>query len=139
VPSSCNTTTLQTTTSLPLPSLTWGIRPSNFIFVSAIPSPQTPKISITGQQSMDHTCNTIQMIETMKGIFWSIKRHGDVYIAIGAFQDMDRLPDFDDMMSHPALLVPQKIPVDEGAILPYFPNLVEAVPTLCTLLQLRKS
>jgi hypothetical protein len=30
--------------------------------------------------------------------------------------------------AHPALLVPQKIPVDEDAILPYFPNLVEAVP-----------
>jgi hypothetical protein len=51
-----------------------------------------------------------------------------VSIAIGAFADMDRLPDFDKMVAHPALLVPQKIPVDEDAILPYFPNLVEAVP-----------
>jgi hypothetical protein len=63
----------------------------------------------------------------MKGIFWSVK-NGDVSIAIGAFADMDRLPDFDEMVDHPALLVPQKIPVDEDAILPYFPNLVEAVP-----------
>jgi hypothetical protein len=31
-------------------------------------------------------------------------------------------------VAHPALLVPQKIPVDEDAILPYFPNLMEAVP-----------
>jgi hypothetical protein len=70
----------------------------------------------------------IQMIETMKLIFWSIKRHGDVSIAISAFADMDRLPDFDDMVSHPVFLMPQKIPVDEDAILPYFPNLLEAVP-----------
>jgi hypothetical protein len=32
-------------------------------------------------------------------------------IAIGAFEDMDRLPDFDEMVAHPAILVPQKIPV----------------------------
>jgi hypothetical protein len=41
---------------------------------------------------------------------------------------MDRLPDFDEMVAHPALLVPQKIPVDEDTILPYFLNLMEAVP-----------
>jgi hypothetical protein len=41
---------------------------------------------------------------------------------------MDHLPDFDEMVAHPALFVPQKIPVDEDLILPYFPNLVEAVP-----------
>jgi hypothetical protein len=69
------------------------------------------------------------MIENMKGIFWSIKKNGDMYITIGAFADMDRLPDFDKMVAHPVLLVPQKIPVDEDAILPYFPNLVEAVPS----------
>jgi hypothetical protein len=57
------------------------------------------------------------------------KKNGDVSIAIGAFADMDRLPDFDEMVVHPALLVPQNIPVDEDAILPYFPNLVEAVPS----------
>jgi hypothetical protein len=89
---------------------------------------KAPKARITGQQSMDHTCNMIQMIETMKLIFWSIKRHGDVSIAIGAFSDMDRLPNFNEMLAHPALLVPQKIPVDEDASLPYFPNLVEAIP-----------
>jgi hypothetical protein len=50
-----------------------------------------------------------------------------VSIEIGAFADMDRLPHFDKMVAHPALLVPQKIPVDEDAILPYFPNLLEAV------------
>jgi hypothetical protein len=33
------------------------------------------------------------------------------------------------MVAYPALLVSQKIPVDEDAILPYFPNLVEAVPS----------
>jgi hypothetical protein len=68
---------------------------------------------------MDQTYNMIQMIETMKLIFWSIKRHGDVSIAIGVFADMDRLPDFDEVVAHPALLVPQKIPVDETAIFPY--------------------
>jgi hypothetical protein len=41
---------------------------------------------------------------------------------------MDHLPDFHKMVAHPALLVPQKIPVDEYTLLPYFPNLVEAVP-----------
>jgi hypothetical protein len=76
---------------------------------------------------MDHTCNMIQMIETMKGIFWSVK-NGDVSIEMGAFADMERIPNFDKMMAHPALLIPQKIPVDEDVILPYFPNLLEAVP-----------
>jgi hypothetical protein len=88
---------------------------------------KAPKAHITGQQYMDHTCNMIQMIEIMKGICWHIKHHGDVSIAIGAFADMDRLPDFDEMVAHPALLVPQKIPVDKDAILPYIPNLVEAI------------
>jgi hypothetical protein len=41
------------------------------------------------------------MIKTMKGIFWSIKQNGDISIAIGAFADMDRLPDFDKMVAHP--------------------------------------
>jgi hypothetical protein len=50
-----------------------------------------------------------------------------VSIKIGAFADMGRLPDFDEMVAHSALLVPQKIPVDEDAILPYFPNLVEVI------------
>jgi hypothetical protein len=77
---------------------------------------------------MDHTCSMIQMIETMKGIFWSINKNGDVSIAIGAFADMENVPKFDKMVAHLALLVPQKIPVDEDAILPYFPNLVETVP-----------
>jgi hypothetical protein len=78
---------------------------------------------------MDHTCNMIQMIKTLKEIFWSVKKYYDVSIAIGAFADMVRLPDFHEMVAHPALLVPHKIPVDEDAILPYFPNLVEAVPS----------
>jgi hypothetical protein len=51
-----------------------------------------------------------------------------VSIAIGAFADMDRLPHFDGMVAYPALLVLHKISVDEDAILPYFPNLVEAAP-----------
>jgi hypothetical protein len=51
-----------------------------------------------------------------------------MFIAIGAFADMDRLADFDKMVDHLVLLVPQKIPVDEDAIFPYFPNLVEAIP-----------
>jgi hypothetical protein len=46
----------------------------------------------------------------MKLIFWSIKRHGDVSISIVAFADMDPLPDFDEMVAHPGLLVLQKIP-----------------------------
>jgi hypothetical protein len=50
-----------------------------------------------------------------------------VSIAIGVFAHMDSLPNFDDMVVHPVLLVSQKIPVDEDAILPYFHNLVEAV------------
>jgi hypothetical protein len=62
--------------------------------------------------------------------FWSVNRHGDVSIAIGAFAEMCGLPDFDDTAAHPALIVPQKIPVDEDEMLPYFPNLVEAVPGL---------
>jgi hypothetical protein len=41
---------------------------------------------------------------------------------------MDRLPNFDAMVAHPELLMLQKIPVDEDAILPYFTNIVEAVP-----------
>jgi hypothetical protein len=49
-------------------------------------------------------------------------------IAIGAFPDMSHLPDFDDMVAHPALLVPHKIPVDEDTILPCFPILMEAIP-----------
>jgi hypothetical protein len=57
-----------------------------------------------------------------------VHNKGDVSIAIGAFADMDCLPDFDKMVAHPAFRVPQKIPVDEDAILPYFPNLVEDVP-----------
>jgi hypothetical protein len=87
---------------------------------------KAPKARATGRQSMDHTCNMIQMIETMKGIFWCIKK-GDASIDIGALADMEFLPDFDKMVAHPALRVPQKIPVDEDAILPYFPNIVEAV------------
>jgi hypothetical protein len=46
------------------------------------------------------------------------QKNGDIYIAIGAFADMDHLPDFDKMVAHLVLLVPQKIPVDEDAILP---------------------
>jgi hypothetical protein len=90
---------------------------------------KAPKARATGRQSMDHTCNMIQMIETMKGIFWSVKKNGDMSIATGAFADMDRLPDFHEMLADPVLLVPQKFPVDEDAILPYFTNLVEAVPS----------
>jgi hypothetical protein len=41
---------------------------------------------------------------------------------------MDHLPNFYDMVAYPVFLVPQKIPVDEDAILPYFTNIVEAVP-----------
>jgi hypothetical protein len=51
-----------------------------------------------------------------------------MYIAIDAFADMDCLPDFDKMVAHPVLLIPEKITVDKDTILPYFPNLVEAVP-----------
>jgi hypothetical protein len=31
---------------------------------------KAPKVRATGRQSMDHTCNMINMIKTMKGIFW---------------------------------------------------------------------
>jgi hypothetical protein len=34
---------------------------------------KAPKARATGQQSVDYTCNMIQMIETMNGIFWSVK------------------------------------------------------------------
>jgi hypothetical protein len=51
-----------------------------------------------------------------------------VSIAIGAFVDMDCLPNFDAMVDHLALLVLQNIPVEEDAILPYFLNMVKAVP-----------
>jgi hypothetical protein len=55
-----------------------------------------------------------------------VKRHGDVSIAVGACADMDRLPDFNGMVAYPALSPQHKIPSKEGAILPYFPNLIEA-------------
>jgi hypothetical protein len=55
------------------------------------------------------------------------QKTGDVSIAIRAFADMDRLLDFEEMVTRPALVVPQKIPVDEDPIVPYFLNLVEAV------------
>jgi hypothetical protein len=92
---------------------------------------KAPKACVTGRQSMDYTCNMIQMIKIMKGICWSIKWHGGVSIKIGAFADMARLPSFDEIMvAHPALvLVPQKIAMEENSILPYFPNLAEAVDT----------
>jgi hypothetical protein len=70
----------------------------------------------------------LQMIETLKGIYWSIKRHNGMSITIGAFADMDHLQDFYDMVAHPALLVPQNISVDGNTILTYFPNLMEAAP-----------
>jgi hypothetical protein len=35
---------------------------------------KSPKARVTCRQSMDHTCNMIQMIETVKGIFGSIKK-----------------------------------------------------------------
>jgi hypothetical protein len=89
---------------------------------------KAPKARITGRQYMDHTCNMIQMIKTMKRILRSVKHHGEVSSVVGAFADMECLPDFDEMAAHPELLVPQKIPVDEDVILPYFPNLMEAVP-----------
>jgi hypothetical protein len=58
-----------------------------------------------------------------------VRKNNDLSIAIGAFADMDPLPNFDEMVVHPVLLVPQKIPLNEDAILPYFPNLAEAVPS----------
>jgi hypothetical protein len=58
------------------------------------------------------------MIKTMEGICWSIKRHWDGSIVIDAFADMDRLHKFDEMVAHPALLMSQKISVDEAATLP---------------------
>jgi hypothetical protein len=82
----------------------------------------------TGRQSMDHACNMLQMIETLKGIFWSINYHGGASIAISAFADMDHLPDFDDVMAHHALLVPHKIPVDQDTSVSYFPNLMRSYP-----------
>jgi hypothetical protein len=51
-----------------------------------------------------------------------------MYIVIDAFADMDHFPNFDDIVAHPALLVPQKIPVHKDSILPYFSNLVVDVP-----------
>jgi hypothetical protein len=40
---------------------------------------------------------------------------------------MDRLPDFNGVVAYPDLPAPHKIPSKEGAILPFFPNLVEAI------------
>jgi hypothetical protein len=77
---------------------------------------------------MDVACSLLQMTDTLKQVFWMIKRHGDVSIAVGAFVDMDRLPDFNGVVAYPDLLAPQKNLSKEGAILPYFPNLVEAIP-----------
>jgi hypothetical protein len=52
----------------------------------------------------------------------------DMSIAIVAFADTARLPDFDEMVANPALVVTQKITVDGDAILPYFSNLADAAP-----------
>jgi hypothetical protein len=100
------------------------------ILPALYPSPKTPQstrhMPTIHRPYMQHDTDDN---ETMKGIFWSIKFHVGISIAIGAFAEMDHLPDFDEIMvDHPALLVPQKIPVDEDAILPYFPNLMDAVP-----------
>jgi hypothetical protein len=81
----------------------------------------------TGRRSMDVACSMLQMTETLKQVFWMVKQHGDVSIAVGACADMDRLPDFNGVVVYPALLTPHKHPSKEGAILSYFPNLVEAI------------
>jgi hypothetical protein len=76
---------------------------------------------------MDVTCSMLQMTENLNKAFWMVKRHGDVSISVGACADMDLLPNFSGVVVYPALLAPHKIPSKEGAILPYFPNLVEAI------------
>jgi hypothetical protein len=70
----------------------------------------------------------LQIIKSLKEICWSNQHHGDMHNSIGAFTDMDHLPYSDDMVAHPALLTPHMILVDKDVMLPYFPNLVEAVP-----------
>jgi hypothetical protein len=77
---------------------------------------------------MDVACSMLQMTETLKQVFWMVKRHGDIFIAVGVFADRYRIPDFNEVVAYPALLTPQKNRSKEGAILPYFPNLVEAIP-----------
>jgi hypothetical protein len=58
---------------------------------------------------MDNMCTMHQMIYTLKGISWSIKRRVDVSIGVSAFSDMDLLPDFDGVVAHQYLLAPKKI------------------------------
>jgi hypothetical protein len=58
----------------------------------------------TGQRSMDVACYMLQMKETLKQVFWMVKQHGDVSIAVGVCADMDCLPDFNGVVAYPALL-----------------------------------
>jgi hypothetical protein len=41
---------------------------------------------------MDVACSMLQTTETLKQVFWMVKRHSDVSIAVGACADMDRPP-----------------------------------------------
>jgi hypothetical protein len=88
---------------------------------------KAPLAGDTGWRSMDVACSMLQMIETLKQAFGMVKRHGDVSIAVWACADMDRLPNFNGVVDYPALLAPHKIPSKEGALLPYCPNLVDAI------------
>jgi hypothetical protein len=88
---------------------------------------KAPLARDTGRRSMDIACSMPQTTETLKQVFWMVKRHGDVSIAVGACADMDRLPYFNGVVAYHALLAPHKIPSKEGDILSYFPNLVEVL------------
>jgi hypothetical protein len=123
-----NTIKIHTTTTLPLPPSIWGIRLSNVDFASAIPFSQKPQRHAPRADNSWTTHATWYRWSKQQNESFGPSKKGDVSIAIGEFADMDRLPDFDEMVAHPALLIPQKIPVDEDAIVPYFLNLVEAVP-----------
>jgi hypothetical protein len=92
-----------------------------------LPVLRAPLARDTGWRSMDVACSMLQMTETLKQVFWMVERHGDVSIAVGEFADMDRLPEFNGVVAYPSLLAPQNNPSKQGAILPYFPNLVDAI------------
>jgi hypothetical protein len=78
---------------------------------------------------MDVACSMLQMTETLKQFFWMVKQIGDVSIAVGAFADMERLPDFNGVVAYPALLAQQKNPSKEGASCHTFQTLLRLYRT----------
>jgi hypothetical protein len=89
----------------------------------------TKKITNKFQHHMHQTKTTLPLPPSI----WSI-RLSNVYVFSAIYfskrtKSMHHRPKIHGpQMDHPTLLVMQKITVDEDAILPYFPNIVESVP-----------